>query len=58
MKGAQFVVVKVTGNREDGENYIIVTFPIYCVGDQIKAGETGGASSTKTQRRNTYKIEV
>jgi hypothetical protein len=58
MKGDRFVAVKVPGNRDDGENYIIVPFPIYCVGDQIKADETGGASSTQTQTRNTYKTEV
>jgi len=58
MKGDRFAAVKVPGNRGDGENHIIVPFPIYCVADQIKAGETGGASSTQTQTRNTYKIEV
>ena len=49
MKGYRVVAVKVPGNREYGENYVIVLFPIYCGGDQIKADETGGASSTQTQ---------
>jgi hypothetical protein len=58
MKGDRLASVKVTGKRGDGENHIILPFSIYCVGDQIKVDETGGASSTQTQTRSTYKIEV
>jgi hypothetical protein len=58
MNGARFVAVKVPGNREDGENYVILPFPFYCLGDKIKEDETGGASSTHTHMRNTCKIEV
>jgi len=56
-KGDRFVAVKVPGNREDGDNYIIISFPIYCVGDQIKADETGRAGQVARRHRRAMQTQ-